>query len=331
VVLVSASGRGLSTAVPVDSAAPPPATATQSEPCVSPDGTPLTPPPLSPGRDGVTILCTFGAAPGSSRFASSGHATVNTDPYAMVVTSDTSAGNGITLYVNTTTVWEGSVVTAGGGPASGIPLSAFAATVEGALGRGQGALAMLGLASKGGYLNLEQEAVARATPAGTGSVDGTSVTYYDATLDLTKLADDPTLTAEEHTTMQAALVVLRDGGYTGTTETIGVDADGFIREITATTRYSDGSSSTRHSILSNFGCAAKVYTPDQVAPTVTTTVPCAPPATTAPAATTPPLTGVPTTAPPTTVSSTTTSVPPTTATTEPPTSTEPSTTPTGSP
>ena len=53
---------------------------------------------------------------------------------------------------------------------------------------------MIGLASPGGALNLEQEAVADATPAGTGSVNGTNVAYYDVTIDMTQLADTADLT-----------------------------------------------------------------------------------------------------------------------------------------
>jgi hypothetical protein len=289
----------------------------QSQPCaVDPaDGPTL---PSGPGR--VVMLCTPPSPRGSSGFQSSGHAIVNFDPYVMTVTSNTSAGNGITIFVNATTVWQGS---------NAVPLPEFASTVEGALGQGQGAVAMLGLASKGGYLNLEQEAVAGATTAGTGSVDGVNVSYYDVTLDLTKLADDPSLTDEERTTMQNAIALLREGGYTGTTETIGIDDAGFIREVTATTKYSDGSSSTRHSILSNFGCAPKVYTPDQSAPAVTTTVPCAPPPPAPPATTVAPTSGPATTVAPSTSGSTTsgstTSVPPTTSTTVPAPTTEPPT------
>ena len=262
---------------------------------------------------------------GSSNLQGSGHGTVNFDPFAMVITSNTSAASNVTVYVNTTTMWEGYAGGVSGYGATGVPLSRFASTVENALGQGQGAVAMLGLASQGGYLNLEQEAVATATAAGTGSVDGTPVAYYDVTLDLTKLVDAPNLTDEERTTMQDAIPLLAQGGYSGTTETIGIDSAGYIREVTATTKYADGSSSTRHTILSNFGCASKVYTPDQEAPPVTTTVPCAPApsaaVTTTPTTTTTPVTTVAPTVPPTS-----TSEAPTTSTsevqiTEPPTST----------
>jgi hypothetical protein len=264
----------------------------------------------------------------SNGFQSTGTGTVNAEPYAMVVFSNASSASGLLLNVNTTSVWQGASAngtSAGGVAGSPIPLSSFAATVEGALGPGPGAAAMLGLSSRGGYLNLEQAAVADASVDGTGTVDGVNVTYYDVTIDLTKLIESPDLSDEERTTMQAALPVLKDAGYTGTQEKLGVDADGYIREVDSTTKFADGSSSSRHSTLSHFGCAATVYTPDQPVPPVTTTLPCAPPpgtaVATAPAPTT---TSTPTTSTPTT-SAPTTSAPPTTGpsttTSEPPTST----------
>jgi hypothetical protein len=216
-------------------------------------------------------------ASGTSTFDSSGRGTVSFDPYVSRVVTNSSAGPR-TLYVTSTTIWLSSGDTVGAA-GSGTPLSSFASAVESALGPSQGALAMIGLASPGGALNLEQEAVADATPAGTGSVDGANVTYYDVTIDMTKLADTD-LTDVERETIQAALPLLRQGGYTGTTERIGVDDAGYIREVTGTNHFADGSTGTRHTVLSNFGCAAKVSPPDQIAAPITTTSPCAPPPTT---------------------------------------------------
>ena len=195
-----------------------------------------------------------------SSFDSSGHGIVNLDPYIQrTVTDATSTYGPRTLYVTSTTVW----LTAGtaGGAENGTPLSGFANAVEGALGPSQGALSMISLASPGGALNLEETAVADATAAGTGSVNGVDVTYYDVTIDMAKLADTPDLTDVQRATIAAALPLLRQGGYSGTTERIGVDSVGYIREITATNHFSDGSTGTRHSVLSNFGCAPKITPP----------------------------------------------------------------------
>jgi hypothetical protein len=120
-------------------------------------------------------------------------------------------------------------------------LSTFAQSIESSLGPSQGALAAIGLASPGGELNLQEEAVAKATPAGTGSVHDTRVTYFDVTIDMTKLADTPGLSDVQRQTIEDALPLLRRGGYTGTTERIGVDDDGYIREVTATNHFTDGS------------------------------------------------------------------------------------------
>jgi hypothetical protein len=205
--------------------------------------------------------------------AVTGHGTVNSDPYAMVAISQITGYGEVTTYVNGTTVWE---LGAGNyGASGGSPLPGFAPLVEGTLGAGGGALAMISLASHNGYLNLEESTVQGAQPAGTGSVEGDDVTYYDVTIDITKLAGATNLTDEERATIEAAVPLLKGAGYAGTDERIGVDAAGFIREVTATERFADGSSDTRHTILSNFGCAAKVYTPDETPPAVTTTLPCA--------------------------------------------------------
>ncbi len=165
---------------------------------------------------------------------------------------------------------------------------------------------MISLASPGGALNLEQAAIADATAAGNGSVDGVDVTYYDVTIDMAKLADTPDLTDVQRATIAAALPLLRQGGYSGTTERIGVDSVGYIREITATNHFSDGSTGTRHSVLSNFGCAPKITPPDQVGPAVTAPASC-----TSPVPPTTTLTATSTTTP----SATTASVPSSSSTT----------------
>jgi hypothetical protein len=213
----------------------------------------------------------------------SGHATVNEEPYALAVVSTVSTLGPITLYVNGTTVWElgggnyGSSPSVSGGVGAGAPLSGFASLVEGTFGPGPGALTVISLASHNGYLNLEQQAIQRAAPAGSGSVGGTPVTYYDVTVDVAKLAVAANLTDQERTTLQDALQVLKAASDSGTKETIGVDAAGFIREVTAMTRFADGSALTRHTLFSNFGCAPTVSLPDQPTPPTAATLPCSSP------------------------------------------------------
>jgi hypothetical protein len=247
----------------------------------------------------------------------------------MVAVSEVSGLGSITIYVNGTTVWE----LGGGnyGSAGGRPLSGFADLVEGTLGPAQGAVAMINLASRTGYLNLEQAAIRGAQVVGTGTVDGTTVTYYDVTIDVTALADAPDLTDEQRATIEHALPLLASAGYSGTDERIGIDDAGFIREVTATERFSDGSAYTRHTILSNFGCAADVTMPDEQPAATPPTTPCpssAPttttttePTSTTTSSTTTSSTTSTTTAPTTTSSTTTSSTTTSTTTTAPPTST----------
>jgi hypothetical protein len=282
---------------------------TTSPPCAV---VPVTPGAPAGAAAGPRVYCAGITSPVDV----SGHATVNEEPYALAVVSTVSTLGPITLYVNGTTVWElgggnyGSSPSVPGGLGPGAPLSGFASLVEGTLGPGQGALTVISLASHNGYLNLEQQAIQRAAPAGSGSVGGTPVTYYDVTVDVAKLADAANLTDQERTTLQDAFQVLKTAGDSGTKETIGVDAAGFIREVTSTTRFADGSALTRHTLLSNFGCAPTVSLPNQPTPPPATTLPCSSPDTLAspPTSTT---TSVPT-ATSTSASSTTTAPPPTT-------------------
>jgi hypothetical protein len=163
----------------------------------------------------------------------------------------------------------------GYGPGTpGMSLTEYSQQVLGTLGRGPGALAMISIASRGGYLNLEEEAVASAEAAGIGTVGDIPVTYYDVTIDMTRLADAPNLSDIQRQTIAAALPLLEESGYRGTTERIGVDDMGYVREINSTTNFDDGSRTVRHSVLSNFGCAPKVYMPNETPPPDTAPQPC---------------------------------------------------------
>jgi hypothetical protein len=203
------------------------------------------------------------------------HTVVNFEPYAMVSETNNPNLGPVTLYVNSTHVWQLGAATVSYEPGNpGMPLTDYAQQVLGTLGRGPGALAVISIASRGGYLNLEEEAVASAEPAGTGMVGDVSVTYYDVTIDITKLADAPNLSDSQSRTIAAALPLLQESGYRGTTERIGVDEMGYVREINSTTNFVDGSRTVRHSVLSNFGCAPKVSMPNETPPPGTTPPPC---------------------------------------------------------
>jgi hypothetical protein len=205
-----------------------------------------------------------------------GHAIVNLDPYAMVSETNSPSLGAITTHVNATHVWQLGGATVGYGPGTpGVSLADYSSQVVGTLGRGPGALAMISLASRGGYLNLEEEAVASAEPGGTGTAGDVPVTYYDVNIDLTRLADAPNLSDMQRQTIAAALPLLDDSGYSGTTERIGVDDMGYVREINSTTNFDDGSSTVRHSVLSKFGCAPKVYMPNETPPPTTEPTACA--------------------------------------------------------
>jgi len=263
---------------------------------------------------------------GGSQFDASSHGIVNFEPsYVTRIESESTYGTNV-LWVTPTNVW---LLGATGNPVlgPGQPLSSFARSIIGALGPSPGALAAISLAVPGGHLNLQEEAVATATPAGEGNVEGTHVTYYDVTIDMARLADVPGLSAVQHATVDYALPLLRQGGYTGTTERIGVGDDGYIREVTLTNHFTDGSTSGGHHVLSNFGCAPKLIPPD--AGGSVTPVPCPPrdatPTTTRPAPTStstavPPSTVPPTSAPttPSTAPTTTTAPAPSTTTTSRP-------------
>jgi hypothetical protein len=197
----------------------------------------------------------------------SGHGTVDTNPYAMVTQTDFGSLGPITLYDNGTNVWEiggGNYgLSAPGQAGPGAPLSGYASSVEGTVGQVQGALDMEGLASGTGYLDLEAHEIQGAQPAGTGSVDGVSVTVY-------KLSEsglqDPTiggLTSEQVSTIRAADAIIENSGFAGKITWVSVDSEGYIREQKTQYTLPDGSTMTGDTILSNFGCAGTVLMPGQ--------------------------------------------------------------------
>lgn len=213
--------------------------------------------------------------------AIAGRATINTDPYRMISSSDVTGFGPITVRVDGTRLWETGggnygLTGRGGDKDQGAPISGFASLVMGTLGPGPGALTMLTIASPNGYLNLQKEAVSGVTAAGTGVVDGVPVTSYEVTIDPAKLLDVPGLRSEQSKTITEALAQLRGAGYRDTTTKVGIDAAGLIRETTSVAKFDDGTQMTSHTVLSNFGCAGIVHLPGDP-PSTTAPAPCVPP------------------------------------------------------
>jgi hypothetical protein len=294
--------------------APTVATTTTTQPC----NVVQTPSALQgsdlPGSSGEMMICPgTGSSSSSLTTPITGQATIDTDPFGMVATSNVSGLGVITLRDDGTDVWEIGGADYGLSPGStdqgpGSPLSGFASLVEGTLGQRQGALAMGGLASPTGYLDLEQSMVSGANEIGTGTVDGVPVTTYQVSIQPD--ATIPGLNAEQSKTVADADAVLKSQGYTGSTILVSIDASGFIRQTRSTAHFTDGSTGGSVDTFSDFGCAGTVLMPGQTG------------ATAPPAGCVSPDTGV---APTTT---TTTSSAPATTSTTPTTSTSDSTTPT---
>jgi hypothetical protein len=252
---------------------------------------------------GGTVCMSY---PSQAPVTVTGSGTIDTNPKAMVVSASISTGLDVSVRLDDEDVWEEGGADYGNTPqasdgSTGQPLSGFADLVEGTLGQREGAIAMLGMASPSGYLDLESSSITGATAQGSGTVDGVPVTYYDVTVDPSKLADLPGITADEVSTINSAVGVLQQAGYTGTTARVALDGDGYIREVSSVASFADGGTVTLDSTFSNFGCAGTVTMPGQ------------PPAPPPGACSTP----APTTSAPTT------SIEPTTTTTEPPTTTAP--------
>ncbi len=225
----------------------------------------------------VSVGCIAISSPVASPVAITGVATINQDPYRMRSVSDVTGFGAITVHVDGTRLWETGGGNYGEGT-SGASISGFANLVEGTLGPGPGALTMLTIASPNGYLNLSKEAVSGVSPAGTGTVDGVPVTYFDVDVKPAQLLDVPGLTGEQMKTIREALAVLDAAGYRGTTTKVGVGADGLIRETTSVATFADGSRQTSHTTFSEFGCAGIVELPGDP-PSSAAPAPCPTPTT----------------------------------------------------
>jgi len=191
-------------------------------------------------------------------------------------TSSGSSSSGLkgTLRVDTTTLYEdlGTVETTLNPPssmanASGQSISGFAGLTESTIGTREGAVAMMGMASPTGYLDLYQQDITGANQTGTSTVNGVPVTVYEVAIDPSQLLNAPGVSSEESATITAALGVLKNEGYTGTTVDVSVDASGFIREAKSVAQFSDGGTVVLDATLSNFGCAGTVLMPGQSGPT----------------------------------------------------------------
>jgi hypothetical protein len=211
------------------------------------------------------------STPGSGS-PTTGHGTIDTDPFAMVAVSNVPGLGEITLRDNGTNVWEFGGADYGLSPGSsesgpGASLTGFASLVEGTLGARQGALAMGGLSSPTGYLDLDQSMITGADQTGTSTVDGVPVTVYQISIDPAQDANVPGVNAEEAEAIKDSSAILQQQDYTGSTVQVSIDASGYIRETHSVAHFSDGSTTTSWSTFSDFGCAGTVLMPGQTGPT----------------------------------------------------------------
>lgn len=152
-----------------------------------------------------------------------GGGVINTGPKAMVAGANIGGGLDVSVRVNDTDVYEGSSNDTGLAPlasdatASGSSIPGFANITEGTLGNREGAVAMMGMASPTGYLDMVQPSVDAAAKTGTGTVDGTPVTIYQVSNNLDQLATAAGTSPAESQTISAALALLKSQGYTSNT------------------------------------------------------------------------------------------------------------------
>jgi hypothetical protein len=200
-----------------------------------------------------------------------GSGIINTNPMAMAASAGISS-NGVSglqvgVRVDPTTVWEvgyaDNGLTPQAGDAGGNDLPGFAGLVEGTLGSREGAVAMMGMASPTGYLDLVQPAITSANDVGTATVDGVAVTQYQLAIDPNSLATAPGTSTEEQSAITAAIQTLTGQGYQSIHDLVSVDASGFIRESVSTVTFSDGGTVTLDAHFSDFGCAGTVLMPGQ--------------------------------------------------------------------
>jgi hypothetical protein len=197
-----------------------------------------------------------------------GSGTINTNPMAMAASAQINGQSGLQVgvRVDPTTVWEVSSTDNGLTPQAtdsggGQSLPDFAGITESTLGSREGAVAMMGMASPTGYLDLVQPAISGAAEVGASTVDGVAVTQYELAIAASSLSTAPNVTSEEASTINAAVALLTQEGYTNIRDLISVDASGFIRESSSTVSFADGGTVTLDAHFSSFGCAGTVLMP----------------------------------------------------------------------
>jgi hypothetical protein len=198
-----------------------------------------------------------------------GSGVINTNPLAMVASANIGGGLDVVVRVNGSDVYEEGTGDTGLAPmasdqgSSGSTLPGFAGITEGTLGDREGAVAMMGMSSPTGYLDLIQPAVSSATETGSGSVGGVAVTNYTVSNDLDQLAGAAGTSSAEAQTVTSALTLLKSQGYTTNSAVVSIDAAGFIRQVKSTDTFSDGGTVTLLASFSNFGCAGTILMPGQ--------------------------------------------------------------------
>jgi len=185
----------------------------------------------------------------------SGAGTVRTKPFAMTISADVRGIGNFSIWVDGT---RGSGSFATGDESNpvptgvGSPLAANEGLVEGTLGPRAGAVAMLGLASPTGFLDLDRQAVTGAAESGTGTVNNFLVTDYKVSIDVARLRLAAGITPAETAVIRHALALLHAQGSRNLTVTVSIDAAGLIRRARSVTHFADGDSVTLERTLSNF-------------------------------------------------------------------------------
>ena len=197
-----------------------------------------------------------------------GSGVINTNPLAMVASANIGGGLDVVVRVDVhrrlrrgdrrhrsgTACPQGS---------SGSTAARFRRDHGGHAGDREGAVAMMGMSSPTGYLDLIQPAISAATQTGTGSVDGVAVTNYTVSNDLNQLAGAAGTSSTEAQTITSALTLLKSQGYTSNSAVVSIDGAGFIRQVKSTDTFSDGGTVTLLASFSNFGCAGTILMPGQ--------------------------------------------------------------------
>ena len=223
---------------------------------------------LPPGFEWKTEKVCSGPPEASNPLVQGG-GVINTNPLGMVASANIGNGLDVSVRVDGTDVYEGASSDTGLAPqasdasASGTSLPGFASITESTLGDREGAVAMMGMASPTGYLDLIQPAISAAAKTGTGTVDGTPVTAYQISNNLDQLASAAGTTGAESQTITAALTLLKTQGYTSNSVIVSIDNAGYIRQVKSTDTFTDRSSVTLQATFSNFGCAGTVLMPGQ--------------------------------------------------------------------